>query len=236
MDATGTDHAVRRLVTADAVVTGDGVIGDSILMAGGRVDAIGSRSDLSRPGIVEDVYPGTTIIPGMRDAHFHLVPYAALLDGCSLKAAADIDDLRRRITDYATSLPDYEPVVATRLDDENLRERRLPNRRDLDAAISDRPVVIYRYCGHIAVANTMALDMSGITADTRDPDGGTINKDLDGQPTGVLRETAVGLVSTALARGSQLGEDALLVALRGLAGLGITSVGAMIGYGERPFE
>lgn len=227
---------MRKLVTADAVVTGDGVIGDSILMVGGKVAAVGRRSDLSRPGIVEEAYPGTTIIPGMRDAHFHLVPYAALLGGCSLKAAADMDDLRRRLTAYATSLPDHEPVVATRLDDENLRERRLPNRKDLDAAVSDRPVVVYRYCGHIAVANTMALGTSGITVDTRDPDGGTIDKDPDGRPTGILRETAVRLVSAALARAPQLGEEALLVALRGLAGLGITSIGAMIGYGERPFE
>jgi hypothetical protein len=146
-------------------------------------------------------------------------------------------DLQSRIKEFAATLDEGQPVVATRLDDESLQERRLPTRRDLDAAVVDRPVVIYRYCGHVAVANTVALAASNITADTPDPEGGSIDREADGIPTGVLRETAAGLVAPALARGGALlSEEALLSALRGLAGIGITSIGAMIGYGERPFE
>ncbi|MEE8457719.1 MAG: amidohydrolase [Acidimicrobiia bacterium] len=236
MDASGTDPTVRELVSGDAVATSTGRAGDSILIVDGRVAAVGSRAEMAAPGTVEKRYRGATIVPGLRDAHFHPVSYAALLDGCSLKAAADIEDLKARLVDHASSLEDGEPVVATRLDDESLAEGRLPTRDDLDAAISDRPVVIYRYCGHVAVANTMALTASGITADTADPEGGSIDRAPGGRPTGVLRETATGLISGALARGTHLSDENLLAALRGLSGLGITSIGAMIGYGERSFE
>ena len=237
MDASGDDQSVRLLLTADAVATSRGIVGDSILVVDGVVSAIGTRADIDGQGAHEQRYPGATIIPGLRDAHMHPVPYAAMLGGCSLKQARDMGDLQRRLIDFAATLNEDQPVVATRLDDETLTERRLPTRDDLDAAVSNRPVVIYRYCGHVVVANSMALAASSITADTPDPEGGSIDRNADGSPTGVLRETAAGLVAPALARGgTAMSEEALLSALRGLAGIGITSVGAMIGYGERPFE
>lgn len=228
---------MRLLINANAVVTSDGTMGDSVLVVDGRVAAVGVRGDLDADGAVVKRYRGATIIPGLRDAHMHPVPYAALLDGCSLKQATDVGDLQHRIAQFAATLDEHLPVVATRLDDESLAEQRLPTREDLDSAVADRPVVIYRYCGHVAVANSAALAASDITIDTPDPEGGSIDRDIDGTPNGVLRETAVGLVAPALARGGTLlGEEALLSALRGLAGVGITSIGAMIGYGERPFE
>jgi predicted amidohydrolase YtcJ len=227
---------VTVLVSAEGVITSDGRIGDAILVEGGNVVAIGSRSDLVTPHVTEERYPGAWIIPGLRDAHLHPVPYAALLSGCSLKTAGSIDGLVQRLAAYAAGIPTDSPVVATRFDDEHLTEHRLPTREDLDRAVPDRPAVIYRYCGHVAVANSRALAASGITADTPDPDGGTIDRDRDGQPTGVLRETAAGLITPALSRGGAVDPDALVGALRGLAGLGLTSIGAMIGYGESPSE
>jgi predicted amidohydrolase YtcJ len=237
MDASRHDQAVRSLLTADAVVTGEGIIGDSILVVDGMVAAIGMRGALDTHDVIKRNFRDATLIPGLRDAHMHPVPYAAVLSGCSLKQASDIADLKRRIARYASTLDEDQPIVATRLDDESLAERRLPTRTDLDKAVPDRPVVIYRYCGHVAVANSAALAASDITADTPDPQGGSIDRNADGTPTGVLRETATGLVAPALARGGALlSEEALLSALHGLARVGITSIGAMIGYGERPFE
>jgi predicted amidohydrolase YtcJ len=228
---------VRLLITADAVATGEGMLGDSTLVVDGRVAAVGAREDLETDGMELKHYPGATLIPGLRDAHLHPVPYAALLDGCSLKQARNVEDLQHRLAEYAMTLDEGQPVVATRLDDKDLAERRLPTRQDLDVAVPDRPAVIYRYCGHVAVVNTAALAASNITAETPNPEGGSIDKAADRTPSGVLRETATGLVAPALARGGRLLRDeALLSALRGLAGIGITSIGAMIGYGERPFE
>jgi predicted amidohydrolase YtcJ len=227
---------VIRVVTADRVVSPRGSIGDAVRIENGRIVAIGSYEDLRSADSVEDTFVGGTIIAGLRDAHIHAVPYSALLRGCSLKSAMTIEDVQNRIVAYARTLPPGEPVVATRFDDESLRERRLPTRDDLDAAISDRPVVIYRYCGHVAVANSRALAESNISNTTLDPDGGVIDRDTHGRPTGVLRETSVGLIAGALARGGRLSPDDLLDGLRRLAGLGLTSIGAMIGYGESPSE
>jgi predicted amidohydrolase YtcJ len=227
---------VIRVVTADRVVSPRGSIGDAVRIENGRIVAIGSYEDLRSADSVEDTFVGGTIIAGLRDAHIHAVPYSALLRGCSLKSAMTIEDVQNRIVAYARTLRPGEPVVATRFDDESLRERRLPTRDDLDAAISDRPVVIYRYCGHVAVANSRALAESNISNTTLDPDGGVIDRDTHGRPTGVLRETSVGLIAGALARGGRLSPDDLLDGLRRLAGLGLTSIGAMIGYGESPSE
>jgi predicted amidohydrolase YtcJ len=226
---------LRKILAARAVTTGRGTIGDSILIVDGKVAAIRTLTDFDGSGIAVTRYDAT-IIPGLRDAHTHPVAYTALLAGCSLKNATDVKDLQRRLVTYASTLSDAQPVVATRLDDESLAERRLPTRIDLDAAIPDRPVVVYRYCGHVAVANTAALHASDITSDTEAPSGGSIDHDAAGHPTGVLRETAMGLIPPAFAWSGNPDERSLLAALLGLAGVGITSIGAMIGHGENPTE
>lgn len=227
---------MRKLISAEALITSAGVVGDAVLVEAGRVVAVGHRSDLTSPDLIEERYPGAYMAPGFRDAHIHVLPYAALLEGCSLKAASSIDDLVGRLRAFAMTLPEGTPVVATRFDDEHLAEQRLPTRHDLDRAVPDRPAVIYRYCGHVAVANTAALSGSSVDASTPDPEGGLIDRDADGAPTGVLRETAAGLIAPSLSRGGPLHPDQLIAGLRRLAGLGITSVGAMMGYGESPAE
>lgn len=227
---------MKRLITGLGVVTAAGRVGDAVLVDGDTVAAVGVRSDLLGPDVEEVGYEGGYILPGLRDAHIHAVPYAALLAGCSLKSAISMDDLVRRLSAHADTLAPNAPVVATRMDDESLAERRLPTRDDLDRAVPDRPAVIYRYCGHVAVANSVALERSGIDATTADPDGGTLDRTSDGTPTGVLRETAAGLIAPSLARGGKLEPTVLLDGLERLAGLGITSIGAMMGYGELPHE
>jgi predicted amidohydrolase YtcJ len=225
-----------RVITADRVIAPGGIVGNAVRIDNGRIVAIGSHKDLGDGDPVTDTFVGGTLIAGLRDAHIHAVPYSALLRGCSLKSASTMADLQDRIASHARTLPAGSPVVATRFDDETLVPRTLPTRAELDAAISDRPVVIYRYCGHIAVANSRALAESGITDATPEPDGGIIDRDVNGHPTGVLRETAVGLIAGALARGGRLEPGHLLAGLQRLAGLGLTSIGAMMGYGELPTE
>jgi predicted amidohydrolase YtcJ len=227
---------VNRVIVADRVITPSGVAGNAVRVEDGRVVAVGSDGSLRGTGSPTDTFVGGTIVAGLRDAHIHAVPYSALLWGCSLKSATSVGDLQDRLVAYAHTLKGSTPVVATRFDDETLVERRLPTRQDLDAAIPNRPAVIYRYCGHVAVANSRALAESGITAATANPQGGVIDRAPDGQPTGVLRETAVGMIAGALARGGHLAPDRLLDGLTRLAGLGITSIGAMLGYGESPSE
>jgi len=226
---------VKRLLTADLVRTARGVLGDAVLIDGESVAAVGRADDLRSPDIVETIYPGAVIIPGIRDAHFHPVPYAAAIAGTTLKTAADLADIAERLRAGAAALPPGAPLVALRLDDETLAEQRLPTRTDLDTAVADRPVLAHRYCGHIAVANSLALAASGINRDTSNPTGGVIDRDAAGEPTGVLRETAIELVSTALVSTGAIGPDQVVDAMHRLVGLGMTSIGAMTRTGDGPW-
>jgi predicted amidohydrolase YtcJ len=226
---------VKRLLTAELVRTARGVSGDAILIDGESVVAVGRAGDLRSSDVVETSYPGAVIIPGLRDAHFHPVPYAAAISGTTLKTATDLAEVVVRLRAGAAALAPGAPLVALRLDDETLAERRLPTRDDLDAAIPDHPVLAHRYCGHVAVANSPALAAGGIGRNTPNPPGGVIDRDAAGDPTGILRETAIELVSTALASTQAVGPDQVVDAMHRLAGLGITSLGAMTRTGDGPW-
>ena len=206
----------------------------AILIEDGRVSAVGRSADLRSSADVVRDFAGATVLPGLRDAHLHPVPYAALLSGVSLKTADTIAEIAARLRAAAASR--RGPIVALRMDDESLAERRIPTRADLDAAVGDRPVLIHRYCGHVAVANTAALRAAGIDASTPNPAGGVIDRDAEGLPTGVLRETAIEIVSGALSGMVPVAPSALVDALRALAALGLTSIGGMVRIGDGPWS
>ncbi len=226
----------EQLVVADHIRTTGGVVGDTIHIRDGRVSAIGRVADLREPDLPEQHFPDTVIIPGLRDAHMHPVPYALSLTRPTLKDATNLDEVLIRVRTAAGLLPAGEPLIAIRLDDEVLAERRLPTRKDLDLAVDDRPLLIYRYCGHVAVANTMALATAGIGSVARDPGGGSLDRDEFGVPNGILRETAIEPVATALSsRANGPDPEALVEALHGLVSLGLTSLGAILAVGTGPW-
>ncbi len=218
----------RHALTADAVFSADGVVGDAVIVEEGRVAAVTSRG---ATGDLETTHhPGATIFPSFIDSHFHPLGYAALMSGVSLKEAAGIDDLIDILAESTHRNP-ARAVVAQRFDDVALG--RIPVRADLDRASPERPAIIYRYCGHVAVANTMALDAAGIDRDTVDPAGGSIDRDASGLPTGVLRETAIELVGGAIDHLVDPPEDRAVVAsLEGLVALGVTRMTAIVSAGE----
>lgn len=182
-------------------------------------------------------FEDATMVPGFRDAHCHPVTYAASLVVPSLKTANDFADVGARLQAAAAGLPSNQPLSAIRLDDETLAEGRLPTRADLDAYLPDRPVIVHRYCGHIAIANSAALAAAGVNATTPNPFGGSLDRESDGSPSGVLREMAIGLVSEPLALrdGPAVSDDQLIAAMRGLASLGLTSIGGIVGSGDGPW-
>jgi predicted amidohydrolase YtcJ len=165
------------------------------------------------------------------DHHFHPLGYVSLVHGLELMTATSLDEVLTRVATWAEETTG--PLVGQRLNDEGLAEGRLPTRDHLDQAVSDRPVLLYRYCGHIAVANTKMLDLAGIDADTPEPDGGSFDRDRYGVPTGVLRETAVQEVSQALAPLIPPPPDnSILDALATLRGVGLESVTGIVSAGE----
>ncbi|MCJ7726301.1 MAG: amidohydrolase family protein, partial [Acidimicrobiia bacterium] len=164
----------NRLVVADSVSGRDDA--DAILVSAGHIGALGRAADLDTGNLPIERFPGV-IAPAMCDAHLHPVGYAAALRRPSLMRAADFEEVAAVLAAAAAAAPGSSAVTAMRLDDEGLAEGRLPDRHLLDRAVPDRPVFVVRYCGHVAIANTRALDLAGIGPDTPDPPGGVIDRD-----------------------------------------------------------
>ena len=219
-----------RLVIADSVVGHEGA--DAVLVSDGRIEAIGSAADLTSPSVATERFAGV-IGSAMCDAHLHPVGYAAVLHRPSLMTAADFDEVAAILSESAADSPAGSAITGMRRDDDGLAEGRLPDRHLLDRAVPDRPVFVVRYCGHIAIANTIALEMAGIGPDTPDPEGGVIDRDDHGVPTGVLRETANEMVSGALRElAPPVTTDDLVEASAALASLGLASVGGIVDIRE----
>ena len=222
---------MRRLVVADRVRTSNGVVGDAVLIEAGKVVAVG-EADALRDERTEEVHHAGVIIPGLVDAHFHPLAYALEESGLKLGGSADFDDMAGRITAAAAELPTGTPVLGRGLNDETLAERRLPTRHDLDRIAPGRPVLLNRVCGHLAVASTAALEVAGVTPSTPDPAGGSFDRDRSGMPTGVLRETAVAVVTEAIgALVPVITAQQVVTALQKLPALGLTGIGAIVNSG-----
>jgi hypothetical protein len=165
------------------------------------------------------------------DYHFHPLGYAGLVAGLDLMDAADLGEVMSRLAARADQVDGA--IIGQRLNDERVSERRLPNRNDIDDVVGDRPVLLYRYCGHVAVANSAALSLAGIDADPTQPEGGSFDTDASGRATGVLRETAIAVVSAALA--SQVTgptDGAVLSALGAVRRMGLRSMTGIVSVGE----
>lgn len=218
------------VVSADAVRTADGVVGNAVLVDGGVVVAVGDRDHLVRPDLREERYAGSVIVPGLVDTHIHPVGIAGLEVGAALH---DVGDLAGVVDALAALDPAERVAVGARLDEHRLAEGRLPTRADLDAV--DRPVLVHRVCGHVAIANTATLDLAGIDRSTADPEGGVIDRDDLGVPTGVLREEAIALVADRLPTAPGDLTDRLVATLAGLRREGLTRLGAILSPADGPW-
>ncbi|MGD2102782.1 MAG: amidohydrolase [Acidimicrobiia bacterium] len=163
----------------------------------------------------------------LHDHHFHPFGYATLVNGLELMDAPDLGTVMQRVVSHGEKVEG--PIVGQRLNDEGVQELRLPTADDIDDVAAGRPVLLYRYCGHIAVANRAALELAGIDSETPDPPGGSFDRDPRGRPNGILRETAITPVSTALDPLVSPPTDLeILTALAGLRRMGIGSITGMI--------
>ena len=202
-----------RLIRAQAVLGHDGA--DALLIDNGFIAAIGRAEDLARIEIATSDHATGIVAPTLHDHHFHPIGYASAVGGLSLKNAVDLDDLALRLRAAADLLEPNEALIGNRLDEERMTERRLPTRLDLDRVVPERPALVYRYCGHVAVANTLALQLAGLEGD------------------GILSEDSIQPVSSALA-GAQptLKPESVHRALAGLPSLGLGTITAIVSVGE----
>jgi len=185
-----------RILTVDSA---DRVV-QAVGISGNRIVAVGTNAEVERaasPNARRIDLAGRAVTPGLLDAHDHFSGGGAerlyVLD-LSYPSVKSIADVAAAIRTKAAALGKGAWIQGRGWDEGKLAERRVLTAADLDAASPDNPVVLTQTTGHYVVANSAALRMAGLTKDTRDPPGGTIDRNPDGTPTGLLRENAAGLV------------------------------------------
>jgi hypothetical protein len=173
----------------------DDRICDAVAVAGNKIVFVGSSSEaLTHKSAQTDVIDlkGRTLIPGFIDAHCHAATYgvAQLQLPCSPRDVSSIDDLLKSISRRASTTPSGEWILGRGYNHLSMREKRHPTCWELDSAAPNHKVFLVRTCGHLAVANSRVLDEFNIGPATPDPEGGKIDKDSHGRPTGLLYEQA----------------------------------------------
>ena len=180
----------------------DELVAEAIAIKDGKILAVGDSTDIiSMSGETTrkvNLY-GKTMVPGFIDAHSHLSGVAVQVGTANLLPPPDgpvqnIAALQQALRDFmATSamVKEHNVVIGFNYDDSQLEEARHPNRHELDAVSTEMPIMITHQSGHIGVYNTKALEMFGITAESVDPAGGIIRREIEtNQPNGVLEENA----------------------------------------------
>ncbi|MFF5973171.1 amidohydrolase [Streptomyces sp. NPDC012769] len=190
--------------TADLVFTGGPVFtGDpartrasSLAVVGERITAVGHDEvrELIGPRTEVVDLAGRLLIPGFQDAHIHAVFGGMELAECDLSGTTGADACLRLVGEYAAAHPELPWITGGGWSMESF-EGGLPTRQLLDSVVADRPVLLVNRDHHGSWANSLALELAGVTADTPDPADGRIERDADGVPTGVLQEGASDLVS-----------------------------------------
>ena len=196
-------------VTADTIYTGGDIVtvndaqptAEALAVKDGKILAVGARAEIEKvlkgPKTSVVDLAGRTLIPGFVDAHSHFVSVGLQALSANLLPppdgpGSDIPALQKALRDFlaSSSKPkDYGILIGFNYDDSQLAEKRHPTRRDLDAVSTTIPILAIHQSGHLAVLNSAGLAKAGITAETRAPSGGVIQREKDGRtPNGVLEE------------------------------------------------
>ncbi len=165
----------------------------AIAVASGKIIATGTNQEVQKlKGAKTQVIDlgGHFVMPGFNDAHTHLANGGFQQLDINLVGTKSLEEMKQRIAARAKTTGSGEWLVGRGWDHTKWTEQKLPSRQDIDPETSDHPAIFVRVDGHIAVANTAALKAMGITAQSPDPQGGKIDHDAQGEPTGILRETA----------------------------------------------
>jgi predicted amidohydrolase YtcJ len=171
---------------------------EALAVLEGRILYVGDRDVAKNSfprGVIPDVVDlqGKSVLPGFIDSHMHLMNLGLALRNLQLGGVRSIAELKKVVAERAKTAAPDEWILGRGWDQDSFAEKRYPTRRDLDEASGGRPVYLTRACGHLAVLSSKALELAGIGKETPDPPGGAIDRDMYGEPTGVLRETAQGL-------------------------------------------
>ncbi|NLY53678.1 MAG: amidohydrolase [Firmicutes bacterium] len=169
----------------------------AVAIADGRFVAVGQDQEILalRNDNTELIdLEGQTVIPGLGDSHMHLFNLGSAMETVDLSPARSQEDITRIGREFLSQHPGLTWISGWGWNHDRFADGQMPTRADLDLISTELPIFFSRTCGHIAVANSRALELAGIGTNPEQPEGGQIDLDADGVPTGVLRESALGLV------------------------------------------
>lgn len=166
---------------------------EAVAIRGDKIIAVGSAADLQKwKGPKTDTidFAGRFAMPGFNDAHVHLGSAGQGKLQVQLNGARSIEEVQERIRAQVARTRPGEWVVGEGWDHTLWQSKKFPTRQDLDAVARDRPMIFAHISGHVAIANSKALELAGISKQTPNPAGGEIERDASGEPTGMLKEGA----------------------------------------------
>lgn len=201
---------------------------EAIAVKGDRIEAVGENAEMLKlRGPYTQVIDlgGKFVMPGFNDAHAHLESGGFERLNVDLVGVKSLDEFRERIRAKVQTAAPGDWILGGGWDENLWPVKSLPSRWDIDEITTDHPVFVERVDGHIGVANSRALQLASITLASRDPKGGQIDRDSNGQPTGILRETARQALTDAIPRPTHdKRRQAMELALEEAAQWGITSI------------
>jgi predicted amidohydrolase YtcJ len=168
---------------------------------------------------------GSTILPGLTDAHGHLYGLGLSLDIVRLVDTQSYDEVIARVKERASRASAGEWIIGRGWDQNDWPVKEFPTHEALDAAVPDHPVFLRRIDGHAAIANSAAMRLAGVTSSTQDPAGGRVVRDASGNPTGVFIDAAMDLVERAVPQPSVEQRKArVLASANAIAANGLTEM------------
>ena len=208
---------------------------DTAVIQDGRFSFVGRKSDVNPPPAANVLdAEGRLVVPGLTDGHAHLLQTGLAMRAVDLKGVTSASEAARRVGKRAARTAAGNWVQGAGWDQNLWPDLAFPDKRALDAIAPDKPVVLTHTSAHCVWVNSAALREAGITAATEVPEGGRIDIGADGEPSGILRDTASALVYGAMPAPTREQRTAALAEAIGHAnGLGLTGVHAMdVGGGE----
>ena len=201
---------------------------EAVAVLGDRIVAVGSNHEVDAwrgPNTRVVDAAGKRLLPGFNDAHVHFTSGGQQLDSVQLTDATSAQEFVRRIADRAKKSSRGDWILGGDWDETKWTPAQLPTKELIDAVTGNIPVAVSRYDGHMILANSAALKLAGITAQTPDPAGGVIVRDAQGNPSGALKDAASDLVFKVVPDPTHdQRRHAIERALEYAASLGVTSV------------
>lgn len=200
---------------------------EAIAVRGDRIEAVGKNVDIEKlkgPQTQVIDLGGHFAMPGFNDAHLHLADGGLNKLRVDVTGVKSLDELRERVQKKVGKSKAGEWILGGGWDETLWPVKTTPTRWDLDEVSDGHPVFLVRIDGHIAVANTRALQLASINLASRDPQGGHIDRSEAGEPTGILRETAQGAIENVIpAPTHEQRRQGIELGLADLAAHGVTS-------------